>query len=385
MRKKIKIMHMIWSMGDGGAQQVVINYLRDFNNDPDIEFKLYVYTKPTTSKYDLEIKREGYNVVYLNNPITKVQIPYIKRFFQRPVSKKAWDLAIKDYNPDVVHVHISALLGVTMSGIIKNKVPVRFDTLHSSPYRYTGRIKKIISNAFQCQNVIPICVTEAQVEEAKEWYGITKHEVVRNGIDIEKIRKICCSKHEGREVFGLEDNLFVIIGVGRLNPIKKFDLLLEAFAKVHQVQSESILIIAGEGEEKDRLIHLAKKLGVEKSVRFLGNIADVTKLYCAADVLAVTSDTESSSLVAIEAQACGTRCVLSAGVPKESVLLQQTQRLGENATSETWCNALLNDSYKNTAVASIEDYEVHNMSKKMKEIYLKYYSAYEEKRDVDTK
>lgn len=385
MQKKIKVMHMIWSMGDGGAQQVVINYLRDFNNDPDIEIKLYVYTKPTTSKYDLEIKREGYNVVYLNNPITKVQIPYIKRFFQRPVSKKVWDQVIKDYNPDVVHVHISALLGVTMPGIIKNKVPVRFDTLHSSPYRYTGKIKKIISNAFQCQNVIPICVTEAQVEEAKEWYGITKYEVVRNGIDIEQIRRKCCSKHEGREVFGLEDNLFVIIGVGRLNSIKKFDLLLEAFAKVHQVQSESILIIAGDGEEKDRLIHLAKKLGVEKSVRFLGNIADVTKLYCAADVLAVTSDTESSSLVAIEAQACGTRCVLSAGVPKESVLLQQTQRLGKNATSKTWCNALLNDSYKNTAVASIEDYEVHNMSKKMKEIYLKYYSAYEEKRDVDTK
>ena len=70
MQKKIKVMHMIWSMGDGGAQQVVINYLRDFNNDPDIEIKLYVYTKPTTSKYDLEIKREGYNVVYLNNPIT---------------------------------------------------------------------------------------------------------------------------------------------------------------------------------------------------------------------------------------------------------------------------------------------------------------------------
>lgn len=384
MRRKIKVMHMIWSMADGGAQQVVINYLRDFNNDPDVEIKLYVYTEPTTSKYDLEIKREGYNVVYLNNPITKVQIPYIKRFFQRPVSKKVWDQAIKDYNPDVVHVHISALLGVTMSGIIKNKVPVRFDTLHSSPYRYTGRIKKIISNAFRCQNVIPICVTEAQVEEAKEWYGITKHEVVRNGIDIEKIRKICCSKHEGREVFGLEDNLFVIIGVGRLNPIKKFDLLLEAFAKVHQVQSESILIIAGEGEEKDRLIHLAKKLGVEKSVRFLGNIDDVTKLYCAADVLAVTSDTESSSLVAIEAQACGTRCVLSAGVPKESVLLKNTQRMSKSATVNDWRDALMNDSYEGTPAARIEDYEVHNMSKKMKEIYLKYYSDYMEKNHADT-
>ena len=88
-KKKIKVMHMIWSMGDGGAQQVVINYLRDFNNDPDIEIKLYVYTKPTTSKYDLEIKREGYNVVYLNNPITKV---HISKDFSRDQFQKKYGI-----------------------------------------------------------------------------------------------------------------------------------------------------------------------------------------------------------------------------------------------------------------------------------------------------
>lgn len=62
MRKKIKVMHMIWSMGDGGAQQVVINYLRDFNNDSDIDFRVYVYTKPTISKYDKEIEEKKFNV-----------------------------------------------------------------------------------------------------------------------------------------------------------------------------------------------------------------------------------------------------------------------------------------------------------------------------------
>ena len=102
-------------------------------------------------------------------------------------------------------------------------------------------------------------------------------------------------------------------------------------------------------------------------------------------MLAVTSDTESSSLVAIEAQTCGTRCVLSAGVPEESVLLKNTQRLGKNSTVRDWCAALLDHSYECIPKVSLEDYEVHNMSKKMKEIYLKYYSAYEEKRDVDTK
>ena len=76
-------MNLIWSMGDGGAQQVVLNYLRDFRDDPEIDFWLYVYTEPTRSKYDREIAEQGYNVVYLNNPLTKIQIPYIRRFFQR--------------------------------------------------------------------------------------------------------------------------------------------------------------------------------------------------------------------------------------------------------------------------------------------------------------
>ena len=382
--KKIKVMNMIWSMRDGGAQQVIINYLRDFHNDPDIELKLYVYTKPTDSKYDREITENGYNVTYLNNPRTKIQIPYVKRYFQRSISRKVWEKAISEYNPDIVHVHISALLDATMPGIIKNNIPVRFDTLHSSPFRYTGRIKRIISNAFQKEGVIPICVTEAQVKEAKEWYGITKYEVVRNGVDIEEIKEKCCPKIEARKEFGLSADSFVVIGVGRLNPIKKYDLLIDSFAEVKEKKPKAVLIFAGDGVEKKKLQHKAKELGISESVKFLGNIPDVTKLYCAADVLAVTSDTESSSLVAIEAQVCGTRCVLSAGVPRESILLNRTQQLEIGATAKEWCSALLDDSYMGVPVANIEDYEVHNVSKKMKEVYLKYYSMYKENGNANT-
>ena len=382
---KIKVLSLIWSMGAGGAQQVLLNYLSDFQDDSDIEFKVIVYTKPTDSKYDHLIKENNYNVEYLDNPKTKIQVPYIKRFFQRPISRTAWKKAIHDFKPDIVHLHISALLLATMPGIIGENIPIRFDTLHSSPYRYKGRERKIISDAFQNQSVIPICVTEAQVHEAQDWYGITKYEVVRNGVDIEDIKAKCCARHEARALYGLKENTFVIIGVGRLNPIKKYDLLIAAFAEVHKLNSDSVLLLAGEGEEKSNLQHFTKKFGVSDAVKFLGNIADVTKLYCAADVLAVTSDTESSSLVAIEAQVCGTRCVLSAGVPEESVLLKNTQRMSKSATVNDWRDALMNDSYEGTPAARIEDYEVHNMSKKMKEIYLKYYSMYMEKNYADTK
>lgn len=381
---KVKVMSLIWSMGDGGAQQVLINYLRDFKDDPDIDFRVFVYTEPTKSKYDKEIEDKNYSVYYLNNPKTKIQIPYFKRYFQRPISQATWTKAIREFKPDIVHVHISSLLAATMPGIIENNVPVRFDTLHSSPYRYKGRYKRIIVDAFKNQNVIPICVTEAQVVEARDWYGVTRHEVVRNGVDIKSTQGKCCSKQEARKVYGLEQRTLVVIGVGRFNPIKKYDLLIEAFAEIHKLNSDSLLLLAGDGEEKGNLQHIAEKLGVTDSVKFLGNISDVTTLYCAADVLAVTSDTESSSLVAIEAQVCGTRCVLSYGVPQESILLENTQRLWKNASVDDWCMALMNDSYKGTPVARIEDYEVHNMSKKMKEIYLNYYSMYREKNHADT-
>lgn len=372
--KKIKVMNMIWSMGDGGAQQVVLNYLRDFQNDPDIDFRLYVYTSPTNSKYDREILKEGYNVVYLNDPKTKIQIPYIKRHFQTSISQKAWGNAIHDFNPDIVHVHISGLLANTMPGILKENVPIRFDTLHSNPYRYKGKLKKTIVKAFLDYNVIPICLTEEQVSQAKDWYGITQYEVLHNGVDIEKIKRNIVSKNVARKKFEIDENAYVIAGVGRLNPIKRFDWLISIFKKVKLKMPNSKLVIAGDGSEKERLLQIAQRLNLEQDILFLGNIDNVIDLYCAADVLAITSYTEASPLVAIEAQTCGLRCVISDGVPSESIITLNTQKLWADATEDDWCEALLNKKYVGKPMAQKEDYEVHNMSRKLKQIYLKYYA-----------
>lgn len=64
-----------------------------------------------------------------------------------------------------------------------------------------------------------------------------------------------------------------------LDEWNKYELHHRArLAKVHQIKSKSILIIAGDGDEKDRLIHLAKKLGV-KEVFYRQHI-DNHKSYC---------------------------------------------------------------------------------------------------------
>lgn len=372
--KKIKVLSLIWSMGAGGAQQILINYLRDFQYDDDIEFKVCVYTEPTESKYDREIRAKGYNVEYLNNPKSPFNIPYIKRYFNLAVAKEAWSRAIEEYKPDIVHVHISSLLIATMPGIIANNVPVIFDTLHSNPYRYKGRVRRAISEAFLKYGVVPICITEEQVKQAKDWYGIAQYEVLHNGIDIKNIQSKIISKDVARKKFEIDENAYVIAGVGRLNPIKRFDWLISIFKKVKEKVPNAKLVIAGDGSERKRLLQIAKSSNVKQDIQFLGNIDNVIDLYCAADVLAITSYTEASSLVAIEAQTCGLRCVMSDGVPSESIVTSNTQKLWVNATEDDWCKALLNDKYVGKPMAQKEDYEVHSMSQKLKRIYLKYYA-----------
>lgn len=376
---KLKVMHLIWSMEAGGAQQIVLNYLRDFKDDPDIELKLFVFTCPSDSKYDTEIRECGYNVEYLNSPSTKIKIPYIKRWFQRPISKKAWSEAIQRFQPDIVHVHISGLLSNTLEGIINSNVPIRFDTLHSDPRIYVGKEKKVICKAFNEERFIPICVTEEQVGLAKRHYGIKKFEVLRNGIDIESIKNKIISKVDARKQLGLPKDAFIIAGVGRLHKVKNFSLLIDSFVEVLKEKPNAILVIAGDGEEKKNLHKQVKKYGIEDKVKFLGQQSNIVPVYCASDVLGVTSISESASLTLIEAQICGLRCVISSGVPCESIISPLVKQMSFSDKVDKWAKAFIDKDFIGVPICKKGDYEVHELSKKLKAIYFKYWNDY--KRD----
>lgn len=375
---KIKVMHLIGSMGDGGAQRIVLNYLYDFKSDPDIELKLYVFSHPTNSYCDRKIKENTLNVVYCNAPSSKIKIPYIKRLFNLKKEKKEWEKVIKEFNPDIVHIHISGLLTRTLQPIINANIPIKFDTLHSNPLRYKGKKLKVIRRAFQKEKFIPICVTEEQAQMAKKYYGFERYEIIHNGIDIEAIKEKMILKKEARELYNIPNNAYVIIGVGRLEKIKNFELLIDAFSIISKKNRNALLVIAGSGSELSNLQKKVNGLKLDSKVRFIGNQDNIVPLYCAADMLGITSISESSSLVLLEAQVCGLRCVISDGVPKESIITDNVQKMSKNATVEEWATELQNTKYKGKAICNLESYEVHSQSKKLKEIYIKYWEENKE-------
>lgn len=96
-----------------------------------------------------------------------------------------------------------------------------------------------------------------------------------------------------------------ILAVGRLAPEKGFDLLLKAFARLRQSDSEIELLILGEGEERPCLEALAQQLGVMDNVHLPGFVANAGEYYQHAAVFALSSGIEGLSTVLIEAMQSG--------------------------------------------------------------------------------
>jgi glycosyltransferase involved in cell wall biosynthesis len=98
---------------------------------------------------------------------------------------------------------------------------------------------------------------------------------------------------------------FVILGVGRLVPQKRFDLFLQTLA---QLKSKLLVrgIIAGNGPLRAELENQAGHLGlIPETVEFKGRVSDPTELYHRASLFILTSDHEGTPNVVLEAMASG--------------------------------------------------------------------------------
>ncbi len=105
----------------------------------------------------------------------------------------------------------------------------------------------------------------------------------------------------------------LVVAVGRLVPVKRFDLLLESLAEA-RVQFPTLqAVIIGEGFDRPRLEEVRHRLGADDWVQLPGRLrdAEVVDWYRRAWVVAATSLREGWGMTLSEAAACGTPAVAS--------------------------------------------------------------------------
>lgn len=186
-------------------------------------------------------------------------------------------------------------------------------------YEFTVRQRQFIFRKFVCKNADFIRVNS----------DIVRKTVISWGIDPKKITiiedRVDCD-HFNPEIDGTEiRNTLgkyrkIAISVGSLIEIKGFDTLLEAVKIVKKSENNFLVMILGDGEQKEFLQKKAKELGILDSVVFMGNIPyeNIPKYYAASDLFVHPSYVESMGRVILEAQASGKPVVATniGGIPE---------------------------------------------------------------------
>jgi glycosyltransferase involved in cell wall biosynthesis len=131
--------------------------------------------------------------------------------------------------------------------------------------------------------------------------------VLPNGVDV---RAFCPAdtdtRHTLREHLGLAHQGCLVLFVGRLDPVKALDVLLQAWAHVVRdiTEPQLTLVLVGDGVERERLANLARELGIFDFVHFAGASDHVIDWYRAADLFVLPSYVEGLSNAMLEAMAC---------------------------------------------------------------------------------
>ncbi len=217
----------------------------------------------------------------------------------------------------LMRAHLVALLTKRLlSPATRVVVNVHEHWTDSAPFLYPRRrdrwiMRRITRGLFPDADLI-VTVATALRDDLALHYGVARERlrVVFNPLEIGRIRA------EGREALSPAQRAFMdvptFVGVGRLVPLKAFDLLIRAIADLRQTHDVRLMLI-GDGEERSALARLTQELGISDAVMFLGWQANPWKFMARARGLALTSLTEAFPSVLSESLALGvpvlaTRC-----------------------------------------------------------------------------
>lgn len=310
----MKILHIISSLKIGGAEIALCNLLEKLSHQKFEHHVAYFHNGPCEQKLrDLGIR---------TYPIQGLLHRYDFRAF--------WQLnqLIKQIDPDIIH---SSLWAANVMGRMlawHHKLPIICD-LHGNS-KDEGKIRNMFDRLTLPLATNVIAVADSVYDAYKEHiigsrvHLLYKLIVIKNGIDARTLRTKAAEISLTRTDLGIPKNAFVIGSVGRLELIKSYDVLLQAFAllynKSNDLQRPLVLCLVGDGSQADYLKKLARGLGVSHAVIFMGSQANAYHYNRLFDCFALSSQSEGLSLALLEALCFSLPIVTTHTTPKHDVI-----------------------------------------------------------------
>lgn len=216
---------------------------------------------------------------------------------------------------DVVETYTlhSNLLGLLVAWLVG--IPVRIGSHHGKIediHKWLQKIHGFLINS-RITSLL-VAVSNRVKKYAMEQEGALEEKiiVIENGIDLPAVKDHPNDIRANiRREFKVDEKAKLIVSVGRLTVQKGHEYLLDSIPMVLEKFPSAIFLIAGEGYLLESLLKKTRKLGISKSVHFLGIREDVPDLLIASDAFAMPSLWEGMPIAMLEAMAYGTPVIAS--------------------------------------------------------------------------
>ena len=286
----VRVAHVIQNLNYGGMERVLHSLASRL---PPRGFEVHVVVLQYLGRF-----AEG-----LQGSVTFHQVPPMSRLSLLHPGRLV--AVLRGIAPDVVHSHTGVWLKASRAAHIA-RVPVMVHTEHGRPHPVPLADRLIDNRASRwTDTVIAVSDALAEVLRRQVVHDPARVRVITNGVDVDTLRPPA-DRTALRVDIGLPTDVPIIGSIGRLEPVKNYQLALRAFARLGATPgAPPIMVLAGDGSERASLEALARELGVAPRVKFLGWRDDTERLYGAFDVFTLTSRSEGTSVSLLEAMSSG--------------------------------------------------------------------------------
>jgi glycosyltransferase involved in cell wall biosynthesis len=210
---------------------------------------------------------------------------------------------------DVVHTHLyrSQIYARPAARLARTKVVVTTEHSIGETHIERRRMTPGVRGLYLASELFSdwtIAVSDVVKDRLVRW-GVParKISVIENGIDTDALAFDEEARKRTRAEFGIAPDTFVIGTLGRLDPNKRIDMVIEAAAPL--LGEKCVMLIVGRGQSMDDAKAAAAKAGVADRVIFAGFQLDSTAMMSAFDLYVLASAQETFGIAALEAMANG--------------------------------------------------------------------------------
>jgi glycosyltransferase involved in cell wall biosynthesis len=292
----INVLHLMNTFSDSSISRIVLRLVESMDMK-DIRWHVGALSDPGVIKEEfIRIGAQGIDFSENGKNNSRIMMNDVRKYVLTNHIR-----IIHTHTPRTIFTGYSALSGLSNISHLGTK-----HLLTKSGDRKWGLIFSTLDRLSLYFPDVLIPVSQAMYRQIVKQPGIQPSHVnmIRNAIPNEHFY-LPSQRDSCRKELGLPTNAIVLGYTGRIQQVKRLDILLDAFIQIVGLYPEAWLVICGEGEARPQLEESAIRSGISDKIIWTGFRQDIPRLLSAMDIYIQTSSNEGLSLSILEAMAAG--------------------------------------------------------------------------------